>query len=95
MKKTIIRLICAMLLVALFACALIACKDDNNDGKNEPATTAKQEEVTTKKPIKPTVTTAEPETTAEPVTQEPVDTSLIGIGESDPETDFGTAVDMH
>ena len=95
MKKTIIRLICVLLLVALFACALISCENSGkNEGKTEPTTTA-GEEVTTKKSIKPTVTTAAPETTAEPVTKEPVDTSKVNIGESDPDTDYGTAVDMH
>ena len=95
MKKTIIRLICVLLLVALFACTLISCKEGEKEaeGTKEPGTTA-AEEVTTKKSIRPTVTSAEPETTVEPETKE-VDTSLISVGETDPEEQYSGAIDMH
>lgn len=94
MKKTIIRLICVLLLTALFACALISCGDKNNG--QETKTTAK-EETTTNKPLKPHTgtedTTKEVETN-EPVTEEPQQPSKVTSGGTNTDP-FNTAVDMH
>ena len=99
MKNVIIRLLCVLLLVALFACALVSCtegKPANEEETTEPdgSTTTGKEESTTRKTIKPTVTSAEPEPSAEPVTTKEVDTSLIEV-ETDPEEQYSGAIDMH
>ena len=98
MKKTIVRLICVLLLAALFACALISC-GDKNKGQETSSTTAK-EESTTNKPLKPHTgteenTTKEPTTTpSETTTKEPKPQGPIANGETNTDP-YNAAVDMH
>lgn len=91
--KNLLKLIAILVLVALLCVSVVACKSGGTEVDPTEDTTTTQEEVTTKKPIKPTVTTEEP-TTEEPTTEKPeADTSPISVGT---DTDsYNPAVDMH
>lgn len=95
--KQLIKILAGILVIMMLMTSVVGCQDDNGQGSAETTESTEESEKSqvTKKPYIPPV--LEPETT-EPATTEkpeiPEQTGPLPV-ETDSETDFSGAVDMH